>query len=117
MERIILAVTLTLTALSAQAKEETIINMPFNECTSQAQDLTKKGINVKEINLIKSSGLIMWFFETKTHQFSVSCGLIGKDADYMSISKQTQAEYKAANKKAEAEQKTKVDVIANRIGL
>ena len=119
MKKIITAIIFTSVVVTAYAKEEKKINMPFSECSTQAAELAKKGFNVKKIDIVRSSGLLMYFFETKTDHYSVSCSLIsGKsDYDFMSITKQSQAEYKAENDKAEKEKQNKTNELASQIGL
>ena len=118
MKKLIVAGVLGLTALSVQAIEETKINMPFLDCTSQAEELIKKGTNVTKFNLLRNDGgFITWFFETKTHHYSVTCFNIGHDADQMHITKETQSEYKEKSAKLETEKKNKVSAIASQVGL
>jgi hypothetical protein len=117
MNKLITALILSVTAITAQAEEKTDIKMPFSECTTQARELAKNGVNVKEINMLRSSGLMMWFFETKTHHITVSCMLIGQGYDQMSVTKQTLAEYRANNDKAESARKAKTQNLSKQLGL
>jgi hypothetical protein len=119
MNKLLTALILTATALTAQAEEKKTINMPFGECTTQARELAKKGTNLKEIELIRSAGLMMFFFQTKTDHYTIACAIIGNGGvnDYMSITKQSSAEYAEANRKAEQEKQSKASAIAKDIGL
>jgi cell division protein FtsB len=117
MKQLITALILATSAITAQAEEKTDIKMPFNECTTQARELAKKGVNVKEINMLRSSGLMMWFFETNTHYITVSCMLIGQGYDQMSVTKETLAQARAKNDKAEANRKAKTQDLSKQLGL
>jgi hypothetical protein len=117
MNKLLTALILSVTAITAQAEEKTDIKMPFSECTTQARELAKKGVNVKEINMIRGTGLMMWFFETKTHHITVSCMLIGQGHDQMSVTKETLAEYRAKNDKAEANRRAKTQNLSNQLGI
>ena len=119
MNKLLTALVLAATAATAHAEERKDIKMPFGECTTQARELAKKGTNLKEIELIRSVGLMMFFFETKTNHYTISCSIIGREGenDFMSITKQTTAEYAAANRKAEQEKQSKASAIAKDIGL
>ena len=117
MNKLLTALILTATALTAQAQEKQTLKMEFGECVMQSRDLAKKGTNVKEVDLVKSAGIMMTFFQTSTHHISISCGIVGRGNDIMNVSKQTLDEYRASNAQAEANRQAKTQDLSKQLGL
>jgi len=109
-----IAIIFSIVSLPSYSKEEKLINMPFVECVTQARNLASKG---KELQEVKLRNLMIFTFRTTTDYYTVACGLIGRDADYMSIIKETNAERKENNLKAESEQAAKTKELSKLIGL
>jgi hypothetical protein len=117
MNKLLTALILVATALTAQATEKQTLKMEFGECVMQSRDLAKKGTNVKEVDLVKSAGIMMTFFETSTHHISITCGIISRGNDIMNFTKQTLVEYRASNAQAEANRQAKTQDLSKQLGL
>ena len=117
MNKLLTALILSVTALSAQAEEKQTLKIEFGECITQSRALAKQGTNVKEVDLVKSAGIMMTFFQTNTHHISISCGLVGRGNDIMNFTKQTLEEHRAANAQAEAKSQAKTQDLSKKLGL
>jgi hypothetical protein len=117
MKQLITALILAATALTVQAEEKQTLKMEFGECITQSRALAKQGTNVKEVNLVKSAGIMMTFFQTSTHHVSISCGIISRGNDIMNVTKQTLDEHRAANAQVEAKRQAKTQDLSKQLGL
>ena len=117
MNKLLTALILVATAATAQAEERQTLKMEFGECVTQTRALAKQGTNVKEVDLVKSAGMLMTFFQTNTHHISISCGIVGRGNDIMIVTKQTLEEHRAANAQAEAKSQAKTQDLSKQLGL
>jgi hypothetical protein len=117
MKQLITAVILATAAITAQAEEKQTIKMEFGECVQQTRALAKQGTNVKEVDMVRSAGLMMTFFETSTQYVTISCGIVGRGNDIMIVTKETLEEYRAKNAQAEADRQAKTRNLSKQLGL
>jgi hypothetical protein len=114
----IVSIAVLFVALTAHAKEEKEINIPFPDCMSQVDELSKKAVGkVLDLSNLKL-GMYSKAFETKTHNVMATCSYInGGSSDYLSVTTWTIEEFKAANKAAADATRKKSDALASKLGI